>query len=127
MAYPFLGEVVVSGSARGRALSDACAYAALCTLLLLTHGDDPPQSDLYIMYSLVWWCACVWLFMGVVKKNKKSLKKKEEKTNQLGNDWSKNFTTLKQDLAGQAVWTTSAVLQVRQNAQDPSRADNTEI
>ncbi len=33
VAYPILGEVVVSGSARGRALSDACAYVAVFFLV----------------------------------------------------------------------------------------------
>ena len=33
VAYPILGEVVVPGSARCRALSDACALAAVCVFI----------------------------------------------------------------------------------------------
>ena len=70
VAYPILGEVVVSGSARGRALSDACAYAAVFFLVCWTAFKVGcpcfvpfvvrflPFSSLVDLRS--WWCAlCV--------------------------------------------------------------------
>ncbi len=66
VAYPILGEVVVSGSARGRALSDACAYAAVFFLVCWTAFKVGCPCfvllcGFYIFSSFVvlrsWWCA----------------------------------------------------------------------